>query len=343
MPDFFAKFTNLGLTRLAEAQATYTPLVFTDLAVGDGNGSPITPSAGMTALVNERARVSVNAVDIDPTHANRVRVEGLIPAATGGFTIREAGLFNGAGELIAVGNFPDIYKAGLSDGALIDCYIRILLNYENPADAIELTVDTSVVMATRAYVDELHTMRRVLDEDFTGQAVDLSKWTTAVTSGGGSVAVAARSDAMGAAHMDGSATGAASLATAAIYMGSCHFDFRARMQVENVGGSGRCFVGITGAGGDAGFLVDASSSTTVLRLSIGGFTIFTDVSFTFGSNWFDVQMVRNASGFFFYANGTLIQHAPLYAPTMDDVAVTLSAGGPNDLYVDRVTLLVPGA
>lgn len=161
MPTYQAIFTTLGLQRLAEAQANYTPLVFTDLAVGDGGGSPTTPDVDQTELVNETARVSVNLIEVDPDNPNQVRVEGLIPAATGGFTIREAGLFNGDNELIAVANYPDIYKPELSDGVSIEEYIRILLVYENPTDAIELTSDLSVVMATRAYVDE-----KVLHRDF---------------------------------------------------------------------------------------------------------------------------------------------------------------------------------
>lgn len=151
---YYAIFTTLGLQRLAEAAATYTPLVFYEMAVGDGDGSPVTPSASMTGLVNERARVSVNLVEVDPDNPNQVRVEGLIPAATGGFTIREAGVFNADGELIAVANYPPIAKPVPADGVSVEEYIRILLVYENPGDAIELSVDTSVVMATRHYVDE---------------------------------------------------------------------------------------------------------------------------------------------------------------------------------------------
>lgn len=153
MPTYFAIITTLGLQRLAEAQASGNPLVFTDLAVGDGNGSEITPLASMTELVNETARVSVNSVEIAPGAPTTVRVEGLIPAATGGFTIREAGLFNGDGELIAIASYPPIYKPVPADGVSVEEYIRILLVYEETT-AIALTVDTSVIIATRLYVDE---------------------------------------------------------------------------------------------------------------------------------------------------------------------------------------------
>jgi phage-related tail fiber protein len=150
---YYTILTNLGLTRLAEAQATSTPLVFTHLAVGDGNGSPITPDAAMTALVHEVARVTVNNVEISPDEPTTVRVEGLIPSGTGGFTIREAGLFNLAGEMIAIASTPDIYKPTPSEGATVDEYIRILIQY-SAVTAIALTIDPDVITATRLYVDD---------------------------------------------------------------------------------------------------------------------------------------------------------------------------------------------
>src|SRR4051812_48647919 len=109
MPVYFVKLTTIGLARLATALATETPLVFTHIAVGDGGGSPITPSAGMTALVNERARVATNEVSISADSDKTVVIDGIIPSGTGGFTIREAGAFNGAGELIAIASYPPTY------------------------------------------------------------------------------------------------------------------------------------------------------------------------------------------------------------------------------------------
>jgi phage-related tail fiber protein len=165
MPSYYTILTTLGLTRLAEAQMSGVPLVFTHLAVGDGGGSPITPSAGMTALVNEVARVSVNNVEISPDAPTVVRVEGLIPSGTGGFTIREAALFNGAGEMIAIASYPPIYKPVPSDGAIVEEYIRILIEYA-AVEAIALTVDPDVITATRLYVDDMTAGGLYLWENF---------------------------------------------------------------------------------------------------------------------------------------------------------------------------------
>jgi len=122
-PTYYAIFTTVGLTRLAEAQATGVPLVFEHVAVGDGNGAPITPDASMTALVHETSRVGVNYVGTLAYEPTTVRVEGLLPSDDGGYTIREAGLFNGAGELIAIASYPPIYKPVEADGVTVEEYI----------------------------------------------------------------------------------------------------------------------------------------------------------------------------------------------------------------------------
>lgn len=165
-PTYFAIWTTLGLTRLAEATSSGTPVPFAYVAVGDGNGSPITPAAGMTALVHERARVATNNVDISPDDPLTVRVEGLIPSATGGFTIREAGVFNHAGELLAIASYPPIYKPTPADGVTVEEYIRILLQYSD-VTAVELTTDPDVITATRLYVDDSTAGQLALWEAFT--------------------------------------------------------------------------------------------------------------------------------------------------------------------------------
>jgi len=166
LPTYYAIFTTIGLTRLAEATASGIPLPFAYVAVGDGNGSPITPSAAMTALVHECARVQTNNVDVSPDAPNTVRVEGLIPSATGGFTIREAGVFNHAGELLAVASYPPIYKPIPADGSTVEEYIRILLQYAD-VTAIALTTDPDVITATRLNVDDATAGQLGLWERFT--------------------------------------------------------------------------------------------------------------------------------------------------------------------------------
>jgi phage-related tail fiber protein len=164
---YFAILTDLGLIRLAEAQYLGVPLVFVDMAIGDGSGAPIVPLSSMTELVNERARVAVNGVEISPDAPSTVRVEGLFPSGgPGGFTIREAGLFNAANEMIAIASYPPIYKPTPAEGATVDEYIRILIEYA-AVTAIALTVDPAVIIATRLYVDDSTAGMLYLWENFT--------------------------------------------------------------------------------------------------------------------------------------------------------------------------------
>jgi phage-related tail fiber protein len=166
MPTYYAILTTVGLTRLAEAQMSGVPLVFTEFSVGDGSGSPITPDAGMTALVNETYRGDVNNVEISPDAPTTVRIEGLVPSAIGGFAIREAGLFNASNELIAIASYPPIYKPTPAEGATVEEYIRILIEYA-AVEAVALTTDPAVVTATRLYVDDMTAGGLWLWENFT--------------------------------------------------------------------------------------------------------------------------------------------------------------------------------
>jgi phage-related tail fiber protein len=166
MPTFYSILTTEGLARLAAAAMSGDPVVFHELAVGDGNGSPITPDAGMTSLVNERARVSINKVEISEDSPTTIRIEGLIPANVGGFTIREAAIFDRDGAMIAIASYPPIYKPTLvGDGVSVQEYIRILIQY-SPVTAVALTVDTSVIIATVEDLDDATANRLWLWENF---------------------------------------------------------------------------------------------------------------------------------------------------------------------------------
>src|ERR1043165_6245369 len=118
-------YTTSGLTSLAAAVATGVPINLTQMAVGDGNGNPVTPSQSQTALVRELFRASVNRVYQDPDNPTLFTAELVIPATTGGFVLREVGVFDDDGNLFAVGNLPDTYKPTSSEGAFSDAVVRV--------------------------------------------------------------------------------------------------------------------------------------------------------------------------------------------------------------------------
>ncbi|WP_337029271.1 phage tail protein [Pantoea agglomerans] len=150
---YYAIVTNLGAAKIANAAALGTKLNITQMAVGDGGGTLPTPNASQTKLVNEVRRAAINSLSIDVANASQVIAEQVIPETEGGFWIREMGLFDSDGTLIAVCNTPETYKPALQEGSGRTQTVRMILII-NSTDAITLKIDPSVVLATRKYVDD---------------------------------------------------------------------------------------------------------------------------------------------------------------------------------------------
>ncbi|MDX7670237.1 phage tail protein [Aeromonas caviae] len=151
---YFAIPTNAGQAKIANALALGVPLKITHMAVGDGNGQPVTPNPAQTALVREQRRAPINTLFQDPLNQAQLVAEQIIPEAVGGWWIREVGLFDDTGTLIAIANSPDTYKPQLSEGSGRTQTIRMVLIVSDTS-AVELKIDPSVVLATRKYVDDL--------------------------------------------------------------------------------------------------------------------------------------------------------------------------------------------
>ena len=157
MADYYTLITNTGKVKLATALATNTPIDLQDIAVGDGGGTVYNPTEAQTALANERYRAAINNIYNDPLNADRVIVEAVIGAEIGGWYIREAGIFDNTGALIAIAKFPETYKPILASGSGKDLYIKIILVVGNAA-TVNLSVDPQAVLATRQYVQDIHAL-----------------------------------------------------------------------------------------------------------------------------------------------------------------------------------------
>ncbi|EFC1443540.1 phage tail protein, partial [Escherichia coli] len=129
------------------------PVRLTHMAVGDGGGTLPTPDSKQTRLVHEVWRHTVNRVILDATHQNRIIAELVIPPETGGFWIREIGVFDEHGDLIAVGNTAESYKPTVAEGSGRAQTFRTILTVSSTA-TVALTVDNTMVMATVDYVDD---------------------------------------------------------------------------------------------------------------------------------------------------------------------------------------------
>ncbi|WP_179943814.1 phage tail protein, partial [Dickeya poaceiphila] len=150
---YFALLTNIGAALLANATALGSHLAITQMAVGDGGGSLPTPMPAQTKLVNEKRRAPLNALSVDPKNPNQIIAEQVIPENEGGWWIREIGLYDSDGDLVAVANCADTYKPQLQEGSGRVQTVRMIL-IVNSADAVTLKIDPSVVLATRQYVDD---------------------------------------------------------------------------------------------------------------------------------------------------------------------------------------------
>lgn len=150
---YFAILTNQGAARLANAAALGTKLNLTQMAVGDANGTLPTPDPAQTELINQKRIAQLNLLTVDPANASQIIAEQIIPENEGGFWIREIGLYDDDGILIAVANCPETYKPQLQEGSGRTQTIRMILIVSSTS-AITLKIDPSVVLATRQYVDD---------------------------------------------------------------------------------------------------------------------------------------------------------------------------------------------
>lgn len=166
--QYYTLVTNIGAARIAKATALGTVVNLSQMAVGDGGGNPITPSATATALTREVYRASLNMLDVDENNQKQVIAELLIPEEEGDFTIREVGLFDNNNNLIAIGSIADSYKPRLSSGTASQQIIRMVIQIDN-TDAVGLKVDPAVVLATREYVEKLIN-KKFKDNGFGGAA-----------------------------------------------------------------------------------------------------------------------------------------------------------------------------
>ncbi|AQV28329.1 MULTISPECIES: phage tail protein [Enterobacterales] len=150
---YYAILTNQGAARLANATMLGSKLNLTQMAVGDANGVLPTPDPAQTKLINQKRIAPLNLLSVDPNNQSQIIAEQIIPENEGGFWIREIGLYDDEGVLIAVANCPETYKPQLQEGSGRTQTIRMILVVTNTA-AITLKIDPSVVLATRKYVDD---------------------------------------------------------------------------------------------------------------------------------------------------------------------------------------------
>ncbi|MCA7000823.1 phage tail protein [Dickeya solani] len=150
---YFTLLTRVGEIKLAESISTGKKLELTQMGVGDGGGVLPIPDPTQTKLVNEKRRAPLNSLSIDPANPGQIIAEQVISETEGGFWLREIGLYDADGNLIALANCPETYKPQMKEGAGRIQTVRMILAVSS-TDAVSLKIDPAVVLATRKYADD---------------------------------------------------------------------------------------------------------------------------------------------------------------------------------------------
>ena len=151
--QFMAILTAVGEAKQANADALGVPWTFAQMGVGDAGGADPLPNRAQTKLINERRRAPLNQVKIDPQNSNVIIAEQVIPENVGGWWIREIGLYDADGDLVAVANCAPSFKPLLAQGSGKTQVVRMNFIVTSAANVV-LKIDPSVVLATRQYVDD---------------------------------------------------------------------------------------------------------------------------------------------------------------------------------------------
>ncbi|EBF8163901.1 TPA: phage tail protein [Salmonella enterica subsp. enterica] len=150
--EFYTLLTDRGMAKIASALADKKQIHLQKMAVGDGGGQYYEPTASQTNLRHEVWRGDMNTLTVAPNNPNWLIAELVLPEDIGGWYVREVGVFDADGELIAIGKFPESYKPLLPGGCGKQVCIRLIMEVSNTT-AVTLAVDPGIVLATRDYVD----------------------------------------------------------------------------------------------------------------------------------------------------------------------------------------------
>lgn len=149
---FYSLVTKVGQAQMANALALDKKIEFGDFALGDGGGSTYDPDENQQALKNEVWKGKITSLTVGEKNPNEVVIDTYVSSDVGGFTIREFGIRDKAGNLIIVGKHPETYKPVAVDGTTKDLTVRVILNISNAEDVI-IQIDPSVALLTEKDLD----------------------------------------------------------------------------------------------------------------------------------------------------------------------------------------------
>ena len=164
-----SKVTLLGAAKFASAISSGSQISFSTLAVGDNNGNDLEEiDESATALARQVWVGAINSIDVNPDDARQFIIEAVVPQETGGWTVREVGLFDSAGDLLVYCSFPPSYKPLVAEGSAREMLVRVIVAVQG-ADTINLDVAPSLIVATRDWVVENFSVATLIPGGLTSQ------------------------------------------------------------------------------------------------------------------------------------------------------------------------------
>ncbi|MCL6923156.1 phage tail protein [Clostridioides difficile] len=160
--QFYTILTNIGKAKIANAGMLGKSVVLEKIQAGDGGGSYYNPTEGQTALKNKVWEGNINAFDKDENNPNWIIATACVPGSIGGFTVREMGLIDNEGDMIAICKSPETYKPKLSNGAMKDLYLKFIIEVSN-VEKVTLVVDPTAIFLTKKDEEKILTNINNLD------------------------------------------------------------------------------------------------------------------------------------------------------------------------------------
>ena len=160
--QFYTILTSAGQAKIANSGVLGTKLNFVKFKVGDGSGAYYNPTESQIDVKNKVWEGNISSIAIDESNPNWIVIETVIPTLDGGFTIREAGIFDDENNLIAIGKYPETYKPVAAEGSSKDLLIRMILEVSN-AENINLKVDPTVILATKKDIQTLESKVQLIN------------------------------------------------------------------------------------------------------------------------------------------------------------------------------------
>lgn len=172
--QFYTILTNVGKAKVANAALLNNNVTLKTLKVGDGNGAYYNPTEDQKELRNVVYTCNVGSVSVDKDNPNWIVAETIIPGNIGGFTIREIGLFDVDGDMIAIGKYPETYKPVVANGASKDLNVRTIFEVSN-AENVTLSINPSVIIATKEDINNLQVQINEHKKEYTELKEDVEQ------------------------------------------------------------------------------------------------------------------------------------------------------------------------